>query len=319
MGRERRRGPAPSAPRRIALAPASARHRHSFPANARLPGRFRKPTRIRPRSRSAPAIATHLRPPARPARPVRHPPLLRLVRPSLSCLLCPFHSLHPPSSPSLILKERRWKIIYPAYVCARQSQTGARRLPRDHCLWWPTSSDLVHAALALGYTVLHEPAKTHPADWDNPGRIRLSPHPSSSNPSPMPASKYTILKRLAQTIRNQRPDQAVLPSQLPPPTPPAPSSSSSAPKTEKRQVGHRGYTARARAPKAVPRVLPPHSPATLTGLWIDSVRAAQEKERQAELERQKEKERQKQQLASAAPRAAAGQNPARQRRRIIRS
>jgi signal recognition particle subunit SRP19 len=44
---------------------------------------------------------------------------------------------------------------------------------RAKSLWWPLSKDIADAAMRLGLRALHEITKTHPRDWENPGRVRV--------------------------------------------------------------------------------------------------------------------------------------------------
>lgn len=40
-------------------------------------------------------------------------------------------------------------------------------------MWWPLSRDIAEAASRLGLGTLHEGQKSHPRDWENPGRVRV--------------------------------------------------------------------------------------------------------------------------------------------------
>lgn len=67
-----------------------------------------------------------------------------------------------------------WTCIYPIYIDAKRPyRTGSRRVAREKCVWWPLSKDITEAALRLNLGALHEVQKCHPADWDNPGRVRV--------------------------------------------------------------------------------------------------------------------------------------------------
>ena len=46
-------------------------------------------------------------------------------------------------------------------------------MSRDKGLWWPLSKDIADAASRLGLGTLHEVNKSHPRDWENPGRVRV--------------------------------------------------------------------------------------------------------------------------------------------------
>lgn len=46
-------------------------------------------------------------------------------------------------------------------------------MKREKALWWPLSKDIAEAANRLGLGTLHEVNKSHPRDWENPGRVRV--------------------------------------------------------------------------------------------------------------------------------------------------
>ena len=67
-----------------------------------------------------------------------------------------------------------WTCIYPIYLDAKRPYgTGQRRVERAKSLWWPLSKDIADAAVRLGLGTLHEVTKSHPRDWENPGRVRV--------------------------------------------------------------------------------------------------------------------------------------------------
>lgn len=56
---------------------------------------------------------------------------------------------------------------------AKRSYGEQRRIAREKALWWPLSKDIAQAATAIGIQCLHEPNKSHPRDWENPGRVKV--------------------------------------------------------------------------------------------------------------------------------------------------
>ena len=77
-------------------------------------------------------------------------------------------------TPSSYLTLCRWICVYPIYIDAKRSYcTGERRIPREKAVWWPLSRDIAEAASRLGLGTLHEGQKSHPRDWENPGRVRV--------------------------------------------------------------------------------------------------------------------------------------------------
>ncbi|TIA91091.1 hypothetical protein E3P99_01241 [Wallemia hederae] len=67
---------------------------------------------------------------------------------------------------------KNWITLYPLYFDAKANQSQ-RKVARSQCVWWPLANDLAECAGNLGYRTLFEPTKTHPSDWENPGRIKL--------------------------------------------------------------------------------------------------------------------------------------------------
>jgi len=77
-------------------------------------------------------------------------------------------------SPQTINDSNSWTCIYPIYLDAKRPYgTGQRRVERAKSLWWPLSKDIADAAVRLGLGTLHEVTKSHPRDWENPGRVRV--------------------------------------------------------------------------------------------------------------------------------------------------
>ena len=77
-------------------------------------------------------------------------------------------------TPQTINDSNSWTCIYPIYLDAKRPYgTGQRRVERAKSLWWPLSKDIADAAVRLGLGTLHEVTKSHPRDWENPGRVRV--------------------------------------------------------------------------------------------------------------------------------------------------
>lgn len=67
-----------------------------------------------------------------------------------------------------------WTCVYPIYIDAKRKYgTGERRIARNVAVWWPLSRDIAECAHRLRLPTLHEIDKTHPRDWENPGRVRV--------------------------------------------------------------------------------------------------------------------------------------------------
>lgn len=87
-----------------------------------------------------------------------------------------------------------WTCIYPIYLDAKRPYgTGQRRVERAKSLWWPLSKDIADAANRLGLGTLHEVTKSHPRDWENPGRVRVQWKKDGRLVNPMIKSSMLLL------------------------------------------------------------------------------------------------------------------------------
>lgn len=198
----------------------------------------------------------------------------------------------------------RWTCIYPIYIDAKRPfGTGQRRLPRAKSLWWPLSKDIADASSRLGLGVLHEVHKSHPRDWENPGRVRVqwkkdgrlvNPIIQTSNVPflsyclfflPCGVAEKQLLEMIALQIQRNKPDNIpkapyTLSTPKPPSAPPPLSStkhksSSNKPKPPApttKQSGRRLPVPPDPQPQLSIR-LSPYSPALPTGVLIETVKA----------------------------------------------
>ncbi|KAJ7931213.1 signal recognition particle, SRP19 subunit [Mycena leptocephala] len=180
---------------------------------------------------------------------------------------------------------KNWTCIYPIYIDAKRAYgTGQRRVPRDHAVWWPLSKDIADASTALGLATLHEVNKSHPRDWENPGRVRVQWKKDGRLMNPMIRTKKLLLESIAARIQLTKPQSKPVPPFHPAPTTtPAPSTATPAPTMGK------GKQASAPAPKKPSATRPapapplphpplnarvsPYSPALATGMLVDAVKA----------------------------------------------
>ncbi|CAD6963520.1 unnamed protein product [Tilletia controversa] len=112
---------------------------------------------------------------------------------------------------------KKWMCIYPIYFDAkRKYRGGCRRVKYEEAALYPQSIHLAHACQLLGVKFHHEIYKTHPKDWENPGRVKVQLLKEDGKPfqSHIP-SKIELLKAMAKIIQP-------LTGGKPPPIPPAP-------------------------------------------------------------------------------------------------
>ncbi|KAI9783092.1 MAG: signal recognition particle subunit [Geoglossum umbratile] len=66
-----------------------------------------------------------------------------------------------------------YQCLYPLYFDRGRSRAEGRRVGKELAVENPLARDIVDAAQELGMSVVFEPAKMHPKDWANPGRVRV--------------------------------------------------------------------------------------------------------------------------------------------------
>ncbi|KAJ7885184.1 signal recognition particle, SRP19 subunit [Mycena olivaceomarginata] len=187
---------------------------------------------------------------------------------------------------------KNWTCIYPIYIDAKRAYgTGQRRVPREHAVWWPLSKDIADASTALGLAVLHEVQKSHPRDWENPGRVRVQWKKDGRLLNPVIRTKKILLQSIAARIQLTKPQSKPVPpfhpsrtaantspspsSTAPPPTP-GKGKQASAPAPKKPSAGARPAPAPAQPPQPHPPLnarVSPYSPALATGMLVDAVKA----------------------------------------------
>ncbi|KAJ6572047.1 signal recognition particle, SRP19 subunit [Mycena capillaripes] len=178
---------------------------------------------------------------------------------------------------------KNWTCIYPIYIDAKRAYgTGQRRVPRAHAVWWPLSKDIADASNALGLATLHEVNKSHPRDWENPGRVRVQWKKDGRLMNPMIRTKKLLLESIAARIQLTKPQSKPVP-------PFHPASTTASPTATPVPTMGKGKQASAPAPKkpsaARPAPAPPlphpplnarvspYSPALATGMLVDAVKA----------------------------------------------
>ncbi|KAF7430463.1 signal recognition particle subunit [Pleurotus ostreatus] len=102
---------------------------------------------------------------------------------------------------------KAWTCIYPIYLDAKRPYTtGERRVKREKALWWPLSKDIAEAANRLGLGTLHEVNKSHPRDWENPGRVRVLWKKDGRLMNPIVKTKKVLLEMISMQIQHLKPE-----------------------------------------------------------------------------------------------------------------
>ncbi|GAA6044384.1 hypothetical protein JCM8097_006571 [Rhodosporidiobolus ruineniae] len=115
-----------------------------------------------------------------------------------------------------------WDTLYPIYVDAkRPQQDGARRVNKKVALEWPMAEQMAKAARMLGFESVFEPSKTHPKDWENPGRIKVLLKSEDGKPKNATIkNKRILLVRICDLLRPHQPTAPPATASNPHPLPP---------------------------------------------------------------------------------------------------
>ena len=129
---------------------------------------------------AAPPVASSSRGPA-PAVPVGQP-----MSAQQRALLSQFAGSDPSSSmhqmgntkvisTSELSKFKHYAQVYPIYIDAgRPHKNGQRRISKAKAVPYPKAQEIAEVCgRFLGLPPILEPEKTHPKDWQNPGRVRV--------------------------------------------------------------------------------------------------------------------------------------------------
>ncbi|KAF5336572.1 hypothetical protein D9611_006492 [Ephemerocybe angulata] len=102
---------------------------------------------------------------------------------------------------------KSWTCIYPIYLDAKRPYgTGQRRISRAKGLWWPLSKDITEASIRLGLGAIHEVTKSHPRDWENPGRVRVGWKKNGKLVNPAITTKKQLLEMISFQIQHLKPE-----------------------------------------------------------------------------------------------------------------
>lgn len=104
----------------------------------------------------------------------------------------------PTTSPA---ESKRWITLYPIYFDAKRShKDGERRVGWSLSSLAPQSIAIARALERLGgLRFVHEPAKTHPRDWENPGRVKVQLFRDDEGKEAV-SSKYKNRKQLLLAV-----------------------------------------------------------------------------------------------------------------------
>lgn len=86
--------------------------------------------------------------------------------------------------------------LYPVYFDVTRTRAEGRRVASHLAVRNPLAREIVNACAVLRIPTLFEPAKTHPKDWANPGRVKVRIPSDAAKGRPAPSA-------LPQAINNK--------------------------------------------------------------------------------------------------------------------
>ncbi|WFC99880.1 signal recognition particle subunit [Malassezia yamatoensis] len=155
---------------------------------------------------------------------------------------------------------KNWTCIYPIYLDAKQRyRKGCRRVAYEKAVLFPNSQYISNTAKHMKLDYVHEPYRTHPRDFANPGRVKIRLHNQDGSlvRRDLP-TKQKLLEAIAvslQSVAGGRPPAVALQRAAP-----KPSSKSNGARNllrERERVIRR---------MRVPSTIPPHSPMMQAGM-----------------------------------------------------
>lgn len=104
-------------------------------------------------------------------------------------------------------KTKQYQCIYPVYFDSTRSREDGRRVRKENAVPNPLARDIVDALQHIGNTqsipfqIAFEPAKTHPRDWANPGRIRVLVKRDGKPISARCQNKYHLYAMISEYLK----------------------------------------------------------------------------------------------------------------------
>ncbi|KAK8847553.1 hypothetical protein IAR55_005412 [Kwoniella newhampshirensis] len=201
-----------------------------------------------------------------------------------------------------------WNTVYPLYFDAKVSINEGRRVPRKSAVWWPQAQQISQACRSLGLASVLEPDRVHPADWENPGRVKVQFEKDGRFLNPIVKNRTQLYRHLADQMRQRNPSIAFNPSSTPSkraskPAAPVPTSNTTKSKSKKAKSSSSKSSKKAPAnitkpppppprlstrpplaPQPIPVIddrLPLHSPVIPAGVAVAAIKREKETEKEA--------------------------------------
>ncbi|KAI4766496.1 signal recognition particle, SRP19 subunit [Aureobasidium sp. EXF-3400] len=135
----------------------------------------------------------------------------------------------PPDQNAERERTKHYQCLYPIYFDSLRSRAEGRRVGKNEAVANPLAQDIANACsqLPVAGQVVFEPAKTHPKDWANPGRVRvLIKEDGKPAGKGSIKNKHQLYKLVAEYLRahptTEESPMRMRIAGLPPPTKPVP-------------------------------------------------------------------------------------------------
>lgn len=181
----------------------------------------------------------------------------------------------------------RWNTVYPIYFDAKVSVSGGRRVSRESALWWPQATHIARACSALRIPSVLEPEKTHPADWENPGRVKVQIEKDGRFLNPNITNRTQLCAEIAKKMQEANPGLIPKPKEKkiaePKPVKATKADKKGKAKATKAREPVKHATKVPKPPMPPPALderLPLHSPIASTGIAVSSVKREIETEKE---------------------------------------
>ncbi|CAH7685802.1 signal recognition particle, SRP19 subunit [Phakopsora pachyrhizi] len=97
---------------------------------------------------------------------------------------------------------KKWETIYPRYLDSKAPfKSGGRRVNLKHSLRFPLAQHIYEVCCQLGFKCQLESHKTHPADWENPGRVKVQIKIDGKPVNRSIPNKFRLLCRIGALLR----------------------------------------------------------------------------------------------------------------------
>ncbi|ORY77768.1 signal recognition particle, SRP19 subunit, partial [Protomyces lactucae-debilis] len=92
--------------------------------------------------------------------------------------------------------------LYPIYFDASRSAKHGRKLSKELCVQNPLAKAIADSCKVIGFSCVLELHKCHPADWANPGRVRVLLKENGKPQHPFIKTKQALYLAVAKYLRD---------------------------------------------------------------------------------------------------------------------